>query len=58
MKTFKNLYPKIISFYNLDDAWRKARKGKRSKEAVARFEFDLESNLLQLQQELQDKTRP
>ncbi|VAW40869.1 Retron-type RNA-directed DNA polymerase [hydrothermal vent metagenome] len=56
MKTFKNLYPHISSFANLDDAWRKARKGKRQKPAVAAFEFNAEGNLFQLQRELQDKT--
>ncbi|MCP5097553.1 MAG: RNA-dependent DNA polymerase, partial [Chloroflexi bacterium] len=56
MKTYKNLYPQLSSFANLDTAWRKARKGKRGKQAVARFEFDLETNLLQLERELQDKT--
>lgn len=52
MKTYKNLYPQISSFANLEVAWRKARKGKRSKQAVARFEFDAEGELLQLQREL------
>ncbi|MCP4418477.1 MAG: RNA-dependent DNA polymerase [Chloroflexi bacterium] len=56
MKTFKNLYPQITSFANLDDAWRKARKGKRQKPAVAAFEFNAEGNLFQLQRELQGKT--
>ena len=43
MKTYKNLYPDITSFANLDRAWRKARKGKRGKLAVAAFEFNAES---------------
>ena len=37
-------------------AWRKARKGKRSKLAVAAFEFNAEGELFQLQRELQDKS--
>lgn len=56
MKTYKNLYPQITSFANLEVAWRKARKGKRSKQAVARFEFNAEGELLQLQRELLDRT--
>lgn len=56
MKTFKNLYPQITSFANLDTAWRKARRGKRQKPAVAAFEFNAESELFQLQRELQNKT--
>lgn len=38
MKTYRNLYPQIAGFANLDEAWRKARRGKRTKEAAARFE--------------------
>lgn len=49
MKTYKNLYPQIYSFSNLYAAYRKARKGKRNRVAVASFEFDLEHNLLALQ---------
>ncbi len=54
MKTHKNLYPEITSFANLDDAWRKARRGKRSKASVAAFEENAEGELLGLQRELQD----
>ena len=42
MKTYKNLYM----------AYRKARKGERSRVTVAAFEFDMEHNLLELQREL------
>jgi len=56
MKTYKNLYPKIYSWDNIYDAWRKARKGKRGQEPAATFEFNLETNLIQLQRELRDKT--
>lgn len=56
MKTYKNLYPQIYDFANLYTAWRRARCGKRDRAAVASFEFDLERNLLQLQDELQPRT--
>lgn len=56
MKTYKNLYPQIYIFENLYTAYRKARKGKRSRVEVAAFEFDMERNLLQLQSELHDQT--
>jgi len=56
MKTYKNLYPQIYTFDNLYTAYRRARKGKRSRVEVAAFEFDLEQNLLQLQSELRDQT--
>ena len=56
MKTFGNLYPQITSFDNLLLAARNARKGKRFQVNVAQFDFQLERNLFQLQQELQSKT--
>lgn len=56
MKTYKNLYSRIASFPTLYDAFRAARKGKRDRAAVAAFEFDLESNLLALENELREQT--
>jgi RNA-directed DNA polymerase len=56
MKTYNNLYPQILSFDNLLLASRKARKGKRFKESCARFELNLEKELLRVQQELEDMT--
>lgn len=56
MKTYKNLYPQIYNFSNLYAAFRAARKGKRTRPAVALFEFELESNLLGLERDLRDQT--
>jgi RNA-directed DNA polymerase len=56
MKTYKKLYPQVYDFANLYWAYRRARLGKRDRVAVAAFEFDLEHNLLQLQDELQSHT--
>jgi hypothetical protein len=56
MKTYNNLYPQITAFENLYHAYRLARRGKRERVAVANFEFNLESDLLQLQEELQSQT--
>lgn len=56
MKTYKHLYPQVYTFENLYLAYRAARRGKRSRPEVAAFEFDLEHNLLTLQQELGDQT--
>jgi retron-type reverse transcriptase len=56
LKTYKHLYPQIYTFGNLHRAYRAARKGKRDRVAVASFEFDMESQLLQLQRELQEQT--
>jgi RNA-directed DNA polymerase len=52
MKSYKNLYHKIISFPNLYYAYRRARKGKREQQDIANFEFKLERNLLKLGEEL------
>jgi len=56
MKTYKHLYPQVYEFENLYLAYRKARKGKRGKAYVARFERDYEEQLLGLQRELKAKT--
>ncbi len=55
MKTYRHLYPQITDFGNLYAAFCKARKGKRDRPAVAAFEYDLETNLFQLQEELRNR---
>lgn len=52
MKTYKNLYAQICSFENLLSAAKKAQRGKRLKPAVARFNIELEKELIRLQKEL------
>lgn len=56
MKTYKHLYPQIYEFKNLLIAYRKARRGKRFKDTVSVFDFELEKNLYDLQEELINKT--
>lgn len=56
MKTYKHLYPRVVEFENLRQAYRAARRGKRDKVQVFQFEFDAESELLRLYDELQAKT--
>jgi retron-type reverse transcriptase len=51
-KHYRNLWPNLISFENLLEAYRKAARGKRSKPSVATFEYHLEENLFELQREL------
>jgi RNA-directed DNA polymerase len=53
-KTFRNLYQDMSSFESLLAAYRRARRGKRSRLDVAWFELRYEEHLLQLSQELQD----
>ena len=56
MKTYNNLFSKIISMENLTLAWQKARKGKTTKEYVIEFEKNTEKNLLDLHFELKEGT--
>lgn len=56
MKSHANLWPRVTSFENLYRAFRRARRGKRLREGVARFEFDLERNLFELQRDLLAET--
>jgi RNA-directed DNA polymerase len=46
------MYSQVCAFDNLYAAYRAARKGKRSQPAVAAFEFNLESELIELRQQL------
>lgn len=55
-RTHGHLYDAVCGFGNLLAAYRRARRGKRHRAAVQRFEQDLEGNLLRLQQELRDET--
>ncbi len=54
--SYKNLYPKIYDFQNLLTAFYRARTGKRNRKDVAAFEFNLEANLIDLEEELKNKT--
>ncbi|MBI2626812.1 MAG: group II intron reverse transcriptase domain-containing protein [Parcubacteria group bacterium] len=56
MKTYKNLFNKIISLENLFSAWDTFKSDKRNKVDVQRFEFCLEENIFKLRRELQNKT--
>jgi len=52
MKRVGRLWDDLVSFDNLLLAFQKARKGKRRRKDVARFEFSLETELLDLQSAL------
>jgi len=56
VKTHKHLYPLITNFDNLYRAFKRAARGKRGRPDVAAFEYDLENNLLLLQDELRSQT--
>ena len=55
MKTYKNLYQRIISIDNLLLAWRKARKRKTKKQYVLEFEKHIVKNILDLYIELKNE---
>jgi hypothetical protein len=50
---YGNLWPVLVSWPNLVRAVRKARRGKRDRDVVQRFEFHQERELLRLQRELE-----
>jgi RNA-directed DNA polymerase len=54
-KTFYNLYDEICNPLNLWWAYKDAARGKRYTPAVACFEYDLEKNLIEIEQELKDE---
>lgn len=56
MKRYGYLWDDIVDFKNLLAAARQAQKGKRFRDNVLRFNYDLENELIQLQRELRSKT--
>lgn len=59
MNKLQSLWKEIISFQNLNLAFKKAAKGKRSKPDIAAFEMNLEEQLFNLKGELiNDQYRP
>jgi retron-type reverse transcriptase len=55
-KTFYQLYENICSPINLWWAYKNAARGKRYSPAVASFEYDLEKNLIEIEEELREET--
>lgn len=56
MKTYKNLFKEVCSFEKLYDAYLKARRGKTHRGEVAKFTYNLEGELLKLQNELENQS--
>jgi len=56
VKQINGNYTDLYQWENLYHAYRRAAKGKRSRAPAAAFEFRLEDNLIQLQDELADET--
>ncbi|HPE72805.1 MAG TPA: reverse transcriptase/maturase family protein [Candidatus Competibacter sp.] len=56
MKRLRDLWPQLIRFDNLWQAWRQARRGKSRSPGAVAFELNLERELLALQRELADGT--
>ena len=55
-KKHKHIYEQILTFENLWLASRKARRGKRNRDEVQQFEYHLEQNLFEIQQQLKDES--
>ncbi|MCA9487804.1 MAG: hypothetical protein KC516_02475 [Nanoarchaeota archaeon] len=55
MKTYKNIYPKLCSYKNLELAFKKASKRKNKKFYVIEFKRELNKNLIELQKELKNE---
>ncbi len=51
-KTFRNLWPELVSWPNLLHAYRRCRRRKRYRQPATAFDFAWEVELLQLQREL------
>ena len=51
MKSYKNLYPKLCSYKNLESAFKKAKEGKSSNPNIIKFEENLEEELKKLKRE-------
>ena len=54
MKRFNHLWSEIVDFDNLYQAYQLAKRGKAGRAEVTHFSLDLESNLLDIQQQLND----
>ncbi len=54
-KTYNHLFEKITDFDNLYEAAKLAKKGKPLTAEISRFHFNLERELLNLQEELRSK---
>lgn len=53
-KTIRNVYDNAVSFKNLLEAHKKARRGKREKKEVILFELNLESEILKIEKDLRE----
>ncbi len=51
-RTYNNLIEKIAAFENIYDGYLKARKGKRYRDEVMRFTFNLDAELLELKEQI------
>jgi RNA-directed DNA polymerase len=54
--TYPRLWPEVVAWDNLLRAYQRARRGKRTRPDVARFEAHREANLLALRDALRDGT--
>lgn len=55
-KQIKNVYKTLYSYENLYQAYLEARKGKRFRDEVLKFSYNLEENLMEISEELKNHT--
>lgn len=55
-KTYRQLWPQVVAFENLWQAYLAARRGKRSRPGVAAYDLDAEQRLFVLQEQLEHGT--
>ena len=55
-KRAKHIWPELLRFGNLLEAWRKVQLGKRYSPAVVRFRAALEDNLFEIRERLESHT--
>ncbi len=56
MKRYGNLYPQITNIANLIEAIKKAQRGKRFRDNVLDFNYNLEVELANIKNQLESKT--
>jgi len=56
MKRHGNLFNKIISYENIYQGYRNARRGKGWQDTIKRFESNLDENLKNIQESLTNRT--
>ena len=55
-KQIKNIYKNLCTYENLYEAYLQARKGKRYRDEILEFSFNVEEYLMEISEELKSNT--